>query len=60
MSDSEVAISTMVRLPVRTRGSRMMPRPLDTASIPVNVPPPSANARMKISSIAPSPIVPMS
>ena len=60
VSDNEVAISTIVRLPVRTRGSRMMPRPFETASIPVNVPPPSANARKKISIIAPRPRVPRS
>src|SRR3989442_1445073 len=37
----------MVRLPFSTRGSRRMPTPLLTASMPVNVPPPSENARRK-------------
>ncbi len=48
---SEVAISSIVRLAVRTRGSRMMPMPLDTASMPVNVPPPNEKARMNTSAI---------
>ena len=38
---SDVAMSTIVRLAVCTRGSRMMPTPFDTASMPVYVPPPS-------------------
>ena len=38
---SDVAISSIVRLAVCTRGSRMMPTPLETASMPVYVPPPS-------------------
>jgi hypothetical protein len=37
---SDVAINHIVRLAVWTRGSRMMPTPFDTASIPVYVPPP--------------------
>ena len=32
---SELAMYTMVRLPVCTLGSRMIWRPLETASIPV-------------------------
>ena len=32
---SEAAISAMVRLAVATFGSRMMARPLETASMPV-------------------------
>ena len=32
---SDVAISTIVRLAVCTRGSRMMPTPFETASMPV-------------------------
>ena len=41
MIASDVAISTIVRLAVCTRGSRMMPTPFETASMPVYVPPPS-------------------
>ena len=41
----------MVRLPVCTFGSRMMAMPLETASMPVKVPPPSENARMKMVNI---------
>ena len=37
---SEAAIRTIVRLAVRTRGSRIMPTPFETASMPVYVPPP--------------------
>ena len=36
-----MAMYAMVRLPVWTRGSRMICSPLETASIPVYVPPPS-------------------
>ena len=32
---SDTAISTIVRLAVCTRGSRIMPTPLETASMPV-------------------------
>jgi hypothetical protein len=32
---SEVAMSAMVRLPVRTRGSRSITTPFETASMPV-------------------------
>jgi hypothetical protein len=32
---SDDAISSMVRLAVSTRGSRMMPMPFETASMPV-------------------------
>ncbi len=35
MKASEVAMYTMVRLPDSTWGSRRMPRPLETASMPV-------------------------
>ena len=49
VSASDVAISSIVRLAVRTRGSRMIAMPFDTASMPVNVPPPSENARRKTS-----------
>ena len=44
---SDVAISTIVRLAVRTFGSRMIWTPFETASIPVYVPPPSEYARTK-------------
>jgi len=33
--DSDVAMRTIVRLAVLTFGSRMMPTPFETASIPV-------------------------
>ncbi len=33
--DKDVAMSTIVRLAVRTRGSRMMAMPFETASMPV-------------------------
>jgi hypothetical protein len=38
---SEPAMRTMVLFAVGTRGSRISPTPLETASIPVYVPPPS-------------------
>jgi len=44
VNDSEPAMYAMVRLPVSTRGSRRMAVLLETASMPVNVPPPSENA----------------
>jgi len=37
---SETAMSAMVFLPVATRGSRSIETPLETASMPVYVPPP--------------------
>jgi hypothetical protein len=53
--DSDVAIKIIVRFAVRTRGSRMICIPFETASIPVYVPPPSEYARTKSAS---APIVP--
>ncbi len=47
----------MVFLPVWTRGSRRIWRPLDTASIPVYVPPPMEKARRKRKNIPPPPKV---
>ena len=43
----------IVRLPVSTRGSRRIAVLLETASIPVNVPPPSENA-LRNSAMTPS------
>ena len=54
---SEIAIRAMVRFPVRTRGSRSIDTPLETASIPVYVPPPSEYARRRISMSGRNPIV---
>ena len=48
-------MSTIVRLAVRTLGSRMICTPLETASMPVYVPPPSEYARTKSSSAPKAP-----
>ena len=55
---SEVAIRTIVRLAVATRGSRIIPTPFETASMPVYVPPPSEYARMKSFKVASVPSAP--
>ena len=55
---SEVAISTIVRFAVCTRGSRMIWTPFETASMPVYVPPPSEYARTKSSSVPNAPSEP--
>lgn len=52
VTESETAMSTIVRFAVSTLGSCMMPTPFETASMPVYVPPPSEYART-ISLIAP-------
>ena len=55
MIASEVAMSTIVRFAVATRGSRIMPTPFETASMPVYVPPPSEYACMSSLSVAEHP-----